>query len=54
MYTIKADNPKGLAFEYATDDPKQAANVTREFVRRGGINVTVNGVPLPESLYSEA
>jgi hypothetical protein len=47
MLIITADNPKGLAYEYATEDTAQARGWIRTIIRQGGENIAVNGKAIP-------
>lgn len=45
MITIKADNPKGLAYDLVYQDRQLASNALRTLVARGACNIVVNGKP---------
>jgi hypothetical protein len=45
---IKADNPKGLAYEFLMSTPEAAKNIIRKIIAQGGLNITINGRALPE------
>lgn len=45
---IKADNPKGLAYEYLMSTPEAAKNIVRNIILAGAVNITINGRALPE------
>lgn len=44
---IKADNPKGLPYEFLVDSPEKAKGIIRNIAHQGGINLTVNGRLVP-------
>jgi hypothetical protein len=49
---VKADNPKGLAYDHMTDSVKVAKAIIGRIVRQGGTNITINGKPVPETLLA--
>ncbi|UVG35093.1 hypothetical protein SEA_CECE_344 [Microbacterium phage Cece] len=52
MFSIKADNPKGLAYDLVYQDRQLASNALRTLVARGAENITLNGKPfvMPEAV----
>jgi hypothetical protein len=51
-FLIRADNPKGLDYEYLHDTVEAAKSTVKRIAFQGGVNITLNGQPIPMELIA--
>ena len=51
-FHIKADNPKGLDYDLLFHSADKAQQTVKRIAFLGGVNITVNGYPVPMELIA--